>query len=100
MIDLNLLIEPFSSYAFMRRALAAAFALSVGGAPLGVFMLLRRMTLVGDALTHAILPGAALGFLVDLIASGGPAYGGKFWPIAAVGVIISGAMALSARRGR
>ena len=42
----------------------------------------------------------ALGFLVDLIASGGPAYGGKFWPIAAVGVIISGAMALSARRGR
>ena len=42
----------------------------------------------------------ALGFLVDLIASSGPAYGGKFWPIAAVGVIISGAMALSEKRGR
>ena len=40
----------------------------------------------------------ALGFLVDLIASGGTAYGGKFWPIAAVGVLISGAMALSAKR--
>ena len=42
----------------------------------------------------------ALGFLVDLIASSGTAYGGKFWQIAAVGLIISGAMALSARRGR
>ena len=40
----------------------------------------------------------ALGFLVDLIASSGPGYGGKFWPIAAVGVVISGYMALSGKR--
>ena len=57
------LIDPFLDYAFMRRALAAAVALSIGGAPLGVFMMLRRMTLAGDALAHAILPGIAIGFL-------------------------------------
>jgi hypothetical protein len=38
----------------------------------------------------------ALGFLVDLIATAGPGSGGKFWPIAAVGVLISLCMVLSA----
>ena len=49
----------------MRRALAAVIALSLGAAPIGVFLMLRRMSLVGDAMAHAILPGAAIGFLVS-----------------------------------
>src|SRR5258707_1949493 len=49
----------------MRRALAAAIALALGGAPIGVFLMLRRMSLVGDAMAHAILPGAAIGFLLS-----------------------------------
>ena len=49
----------------MRRALAAIIALSLGGAPIGVFLMLRRMSLVGDAMAHAILPGAAVGFLLS-----------------------------------
>ena len=49
----------------MRRALAAVIALSLGGAPIGVFLMLRRMSLVGDAMAHAILPGAAIGFLLS-----------------------------------
>jgi len=56
------LIAPFTEFEFMRRALAAAIALSLGGAPIGVFLMLRRMSLVGDAMAHAILPGAAIGF--------------------------------------
>ena len=40
-------------------------ALALGGAPIGVFLMLRRMSLVGDAMAHAILPGAAIGFLVS-----------------------------------
>ncbi|MGE0109886.1 MAG: metal ABC transporter permease [Bdellovibrionales bacterium] len=60
---IDMLTDPFLQFAFMRRALGAAFALSIGAAPLGVFMMLRRMTLAGDALAHAILPGIALGFL-------------------------------------
>src|SRR5947209_5435772 len=59
------LIAPFLEFEFMRRALAAAVALALGGAPIGVFLMLRRMSLVGDAMAHAILPGAAIGFLLS-----------------------------------
>src|SRR3954453_16654124 len=59
------LIAPFTEFEFMRRALAAVLALSLGGAPIGVFLMLRRMSLVGDAMAHAILPGAAIGFLLS-----------------------------------
>ena len=58
------LIAPFTQFEFMRRALAASVALSLSGAPIGVFLMLRRMSLVGDAMAHAILPGAAIGFLL------------------------------------
>ena len=59
------LISPFVEYEFMSRALAAVIALALGGAPIGVFLMLRRMSLVGDAMAHAILPGAAIGFLLS-----------------------------------
>jgi zinc/manganese transport system permease protein len=49
----------------MRRALAGVFTLALGGAPIGVILMLRRMSLVGDAMAHAILPGAAVGFLLS-----------------------------------
>ncbi len=58
------LIAPFADFAFMRRALVGCLALSLGAAPVGVFLMLRRMTLTGDAMAHAILPGAALGYLI------------------------------------
>jgi zinc/manganese transport system permease protein len=56
-------VAPFVEFGFMRRALVACFALGLGSGPVGVLLLLRRMSLVGDAMSHAILPGAALGFL-------------------------------------
>src|ERR1700740_1769500 len=59
------LLAPFTEFEFMRRALAAVIALALGGAPIGVFLMLRRMSLVGDAMAHAILPGAAIGFLLS-----------------------------------
>jgi zinc/manganese transport system permease protein len=59
------LIAPFTEFEFMRRALAGIAALALGGAPIGVFLMLRRMSLVGDAMAHAILPGAAIGFLIS-----------------------------------
>jgi zinc/manganese transport system permease protein len=59
------LIAPFVDFEFMRRALAGIFTLALGGAPIGVFLMLRRMSLVGDAMAHAILPGAAVGFLLS-----------------------------------
>lgn len=48
----------------MARAVGGIIALSVAGAPLGVFMMMRRLSLVGDAMSHAILPGVALAFLL------------------------------------
>lgn len=60
----DLFIGPFAEFDFMRRALVGIVALSVSGAPIGVFLMLRRMSLTGDAMAHAILPGAAIGYLV------------------------------------
>jgi len=42
----------------------ATLALSLGSAPIGCILVLRRMSLVGDAMAHAVLPGAAAGFLL------------------------------------
>ncbi len=54
--------QPFAEFAFLRRALAGGVALALSIAPLGVFLLLRRMSLMGDAIAHGVLPGAALAF--------------------------------------
>lgn len=59
----DFLIGPFAEFDFMRRALIGVLALGVGAGPVGVLMMLRRMSLAGDAMAHAILPGAAIGFL-------------------------------------
>lgn len=58
------LIEPFIEFSFMRYALASIFFLSVSAAPIGVFLVMRRMSLIGDAMSHAVLPGAAVGYMV------------------------------------
>ncbi|MDB5551900.1 MAG: transporter permease [Rhizobium sp.] len=58
------LILPFADYGFMRRALVGSLAMALGSAPIGVLLILRRMSLMGDAMAHAILPGAAIGFLI------------------------------------
>jgi len=57
-------VAPFAEYAFMRRALVGCVLVALGSAPLGVMLVLRRMSLVGDAMAHAILPGIAFGFIV------------------------------------
>lgn len=65
------LIAPFAEFDFMRRALAGILILALGAAPIGIFLMLRRMSLAGDVMAHAILPGAAIGFLaagLDLFA--------------------------------
>jgi zinc/manganese transport system permease protein len=62
------LVAPFAEFGFMQRALAGACILSLGACPVGVFLMLRRMSLTGDAMSHAILPGAAVGFLISGLA--------------------------------
>lgn len=87
MTPYDLLITPFTDYAFMRRALVTCVAIALSGAPLGVFMVLRRMSLVGDAISHAILPGASIAFLL---------YGISLWPMAIGGLAAALLVALAA----
>ncbi|MGA1834157.1 zinc ABC transporter permease AztB [Rhizobium wenxiniae] len=81
------LILPFFEFAFMQRALAGAVMLSLSACPVGVFLTLRRMSLTGDAMAHAILPGAAAGFLL---------YGLEIVPMTIGGLIVGIVVALGA----
>lgn len=83
----DFLVTPFVDYAFMQRALVACLALSLGCGPVGVLLVLRRMSLVGDAMSHAVLPGAAVGFLVS---------GLSLWSMGLGGLIAGLAVALLA----
>lgn len=60
----SLVFGPFIEFGFMRQALLGCIALALSAAPVGVFLMLRRMSLTGDAMAHAILPGAAIGYLL------------------------------------
>ncbi|WP_114374297.1 metal ABC transporter permease [Elioraea thermophila] len=88
------LIEPFLEFSFLRRALAGGIALALSAPPLGVFLVQRRLSLIGDALGHAILPGVALGaalFGLSLAAMSG---GGLL-----AGLVVMLAAGLAARGG-
>jgi zinc/manganese transport system permease protein len=89
----DILIAPFTEFEFMRRALAGVIALALGGAPIGVFLMLRRMSLVGDAMAHAILPGAAIGFLISGLNLFAMTFGGLIAGFAVA--ILSGVVARS-----
>ncbi len=88
MMDLyQYLFAPFADYGFMRHALIACLALALGSGPIGTFLVLRRMSLMGDAMSHAILPGAAIGFLIA---------GLSLWAMSAGGLVVGLAVALLA----
>src|SRR5262245_33606973 len=58
----HVFLDPFGEES-VRHSFAAILALALSAGPVGVFLMLRRMSLVGDAMAHAILPGVAIGFL-------------------------------------
>lgn len=60
----EVLVQPFVEFAFMRRALAGSLAVALAAAPVGVFLTLRRMSMTGDAIAHAVLPGVATAYLL------------------------------------
>ncbi len=76
MILYDLLIAPFADFGFMRRALITCLALSTSAGPIGTLLLLRRMSLVGDTLSHAVMPGAAAGFLIAGLSLPAMSFGG------------------------
>jgi zinc/manganese transport system permease protein len=81
------LLQPFVDYAFMQKALAGTILLAISAAPVGVFLMLRRMSLAGDAMSHAILPGAAAAYLL---------FGLSILPMTAGGLLAGLVVALGA----
>jgi ABC-type Mn2+/Zn2+ transport system permease subunit len=59
---MNFLLEPLT-YAFMQRGLLAGTMVGILCAVMGVYVVLRGMAFLGDALAHAILPGVAVAYL-------------------------------------
>lgn len=89
---MNWLISPFSEFEFMRYALASVLFLSLSAAPVGVFLVMRRMSLMGDALSHAVLPGAAVGYMLAGLSLPAIAFGGFF-----TGLIMAAGAGLATR---
>ncbi|MBM3623043.1 MAG: metal ABC transporter permease [Alphaproteobacteria bacterium] len=87
----DFLLGPFVEFGFMRRALVACLALSVGSSTIGVFLILRRMSLMGDALAHSLLPGAAVGFLLGGLSL--PAMGAGGFAAGILVALLSGVVA-------
>ena len=87
-----LFIQPFAEFGFMRRALVACLALGLSCGPMGTLLVLRRMSLVGDAIAHALLPGAALAFVL---------FGYSLWAMSLGGfiaaILVAGLAGLVAR---
>jgi zinc/manganese transport system permease protein len=71
-----LIVEPFATLAFMRAALVACLALALTNGAVGTLLVLRRMSLDGDVLGHAVMPGAAVGFLYAGPSPGWLSFGG------------------------
>ena len=72
--------QEFFEYSFLKRAFISCLCLSLGSAPVGCLLVLRRMSLMGDALSHAVLPGAAIGYIIA----------GLSLPMLGIGGFISG----------
>jgi zinc/manganese transport system permease protein len=78
------LFTAFAEFGFLQRAALGCVLLALSAPPVGVFLMLRRMSLTGDAMAHAILPGAALGYLVSGLSLGAMTAGGLLAGLAVV----------------
>lgn len=84
-------IEPFvsSDYRFMRTALYAGLLVALTTSVTGVWVVLRGLSFLGDALAHGILPGVAVAFIIGIEPSIGA--------IVAAGVMVGGISAIRAK---
>lgn len=62
---LELLLEPFS-YDFMFKAIVVSGAIGAVCAFLSAYLMLKGWSLIGDALSHAVVPGVAIAYALAL----------------------------------
>lgn len=89
----SLVVEPFLEFEFLRRALFQAIILSLGFSVVGLVLITRRLSLIGDTLSHAMLPGVVIAFLIA-----GPSFPALFVGGWLTGVVLLAAAAGLARR--
>ena len=91
---MNFFTEPFH-YDFMQRALAACLLIGFTNGFLGTFVILRRLTLMAEALSHSLLPGLVVAVMIFGVSAGGMLVGGLF---AALFVAVGGHLIASSSR--
>jgi manganese/iron transport system permease protein len=62
---LNTLLEPLQ-YGFMQRSLVEAIIVGIICAVVGSYLLVQRLALLGDAISHSVLPGLAIAFILNI----------------------------------
>ena len=80
----DFIIEMFI-YTFMQCAFGVTTVLSASVAPVGTFLVLRRLSLAGEAMAHAITPGVVIGFVIAGLSVTSLMFGGL---VAGVGVAV------------
>ena len=104
---LSFLLNPIH-YAFMQTAALAGALVAVTCATLGVYVVLRRMAFIGDALAHTVLPGLVIAYLNSWNLFGGAIVAGVITAISigwlsrrqevredtAIGILFTGMFAL------
>lgn len=88
------LTEPFR-FEFMQRALVVCLLIGFTNGFLGAFVVLRRLALMADALSHSLLPGLAIAAIFVGLTPGGLLLGGL---LAALFVAIGGHLIASSSR--
>lgn len=61
----DLLLEPLQ-YAFMQRSLIVAIVVGIICAVVGTYLMVQRLALLGDAISHSVLPGLAIAFILGV----------------------------------
>lgn len=59
-------IDGLLNFHFLQNALITALVVGIVGGVVGCFIILRGMSLMGDAISHAVLPGVAISFILGI----------------------------------
>lgn len=106
--NLSFFVESLIKYQFLQNALLAGILVGIACSVLGCFIMLRGMALMGDAISHAVLPGVAFAYILGFNFFTGAAISGVFTSLiigcivrnsklkddAATGIAFTGAFAL------
>ena len=66
MENMSFFLESLARYQFLQNALWAAVLVGFTCGIIGCFIILRGLSLMGDAISHAVLPGVALAYLLGV----------------------------------